>query len=171
MDDTEDPGVAMDRAVAGVDPSKTPDLGKDDQLVDLRLTLDIRRAELELLTASTEVSSELAPLARFAVGKVWLALKTFGSGRLVLSLSLPVLQGTDLRPGLPDSHRYVLCALLHLAFRHCMRHNVPEAQSSAFIPASIYSNLNALSEFLFLLNSVMMVFYFGRFEQLNFLVI
>ena len=106
-DDSAAPEVAMDRALANVHPQKQPDLGEEDQLVDLRLTMDVRKAELDLLYTSNEATSEHSPLARFTIGKVWLALQSMASGRLALSLSVPVLQGTDLRPGLPNTHRYV----------------------------------------------------------------
>ena len=102
-DDSAAPEVAMDRAVAEVDPQKAPSVGKDEQ-IDLRLTVDVRKAELDLLHSSADVSGH-SPLARFAVAKLWLAYRTMSSGKMALSLSLPSLQAEDVRPGLPDAHR------------------------------------------------------------------
>ena len=97
----------MDRAVAKIKPGKESK-PREQHGTPLRVTLDISKSELELLHTTNEATGELAPLARFTVSKTWLAFRSMANGELALSLSVPFLEGVDLRPGLPDQHRYHL---------------------------------------------------------------
>ena len=96
----------MDRAVANVEPGKeskaSPVKG-----TSIRVTVDIHKSELELLQTINEASGELAPLARFTVRKLWVAFRSMANGEMALSLSVPFLEGADLRPGLPEQHRSI----------------------------------------------------------------
>ena len=96
----------MDRAVAKIRPGKESKPA-DVEGTPLRVTIDIARSELELLSTTNEATGELAPLARFTVRKTWLAFRSLANGEMALSLSVPFLEGADLRPGLPDQHRYI----------------------------------------------------------------
>lgn len=95
----------MDRAVAKVRPGRESK-PLEQEGTPLRVTVDISRSELELLHTTNEATGDLAPLARFTVRKTWLAFRSMANGEMALSLSVPFLEGVDLRPGLPDQHRY-----------------------------------------------------------------
>lgn len=94
----------MERAVAKVKPGRE---SKPSAVrgTTIRVTVDVRKSELELLQTTNEASGELAPLARFTVRKLWVAFRSMANGEMALELSVPFLEGADLRPGLPDQHR------------------------------------------------------------------
>lgn len=83
---------------------KAPATGKATQL---RLTVDVRKAELELQRGAP--GGGRVPLARLTLRRLWLAMLSREGGAMSLSLSLPLLEGADLRPGLPDELRRVSC--------------------------------------------------------------
>ena len=105
MDDTVVPHIAMDRAVASVRPDQYAKAPADGQQTAIRVTVNVRKSELEMLHTTNEATGELVPLARFTVGKLWVAFRSMDSGAMALSLSLPHVEGLDLRPGLPEEHR------------------------------------------------------------------
>lgn len=108
MDDTRAPQVAMDRAVAEVRPESKPQQDAEESETAIRVTVEVRRSELELQYTTNDATGDLAPMARFTVRKLWLAFRRMASGRMALSLSVPLVEGVDLRPGLPDEHRQAL---------------------------------------------------------------
>ena len=95
----------MDRAVADVRPESKADPAGEESETAIRVTVEVKRSELELQYTTNEATRELAPMARFTIRKLWLAFRRMGTGRMVLSLSVPLVEGVDLRPGLPDEHR------------------------------------------------------------------
>lgn len=94
----------MDRAIAKIRPGKENKPAAAEG-TSLRVTVDISRSELELKNTMNEATGELAPLAKFTVRKLSLAFRSLANGEMVLSLSVPFLEGVDLRPGLPEQHR------------------------------------------------------------------
>ena len=95
----------MNRAIAEVSSEQAPVTHQSSETIDLRLTVNVERAVLQLHQTSVEDAQGQLPLARLTVGSLWMAYRAMSSGKMALSLSLPLLQATDLRPGLPDDHR------------------------------------------------------------------
>lgn len=94
----------MDRAIAEVKPLQRTSDGKASE-ASLRVTVVVKKAELELQYTTNEATGDLAKMARFTVAKLWLAFCSMDGGRMVLSMSVPFVEGKDLRPGLPEEHR------------------------------------------------------------------
>ncbi|KAK9834254.1 hypothetical protein WJX81_000411 [Elliptochloris bilobata] len=89
-------------------PSQAGEASAPAERTTVRVVVDIGKSELELLRTVGAGPKDLAPLARFAVGSLWVAFRLTEAGDMALSLSLPRMEGIDLRPWVPPEHSLVV---------------------------------------------------------------
>ncbi|KAK9908805.1 hypothetical protein WJX75_003140 [Coccomyxa subellipsoidea] len=88
-------------------PARATSSAKSDRTA-IRVVINLGKSELEMLRTSNAATGALSPLARFTIGNLWVAFRTTAGGALYLSVSLPRVEGVDLRPWVPPEHSLVI---------------------------------------------------------------
>lgn len=73
----------------------------------VRIVVDIGRIQLELYSRSSATNA-IEPLGLFTIADLWVSYCAHEGGRMAVTLSLPTVQGNDLRPGVPQQHSMVI---------------------------------------------------------------